>query len=193
MRMLNKIKTIYIANSTIFRKFWVNQIAISLLGVMVTWPMIVLSDNMPELHEMPILFAGIFCGGLFCFLIYDLFYQLGAKDFIRISHQKMSPDPYKALKITAVAYLPTLFLMFLSIVFFFLAPSAEVVTSGILNIGIHAMYSGIYFVIPKPFNLIAFQLCASVTFLFAHLGYYLASHDKYLRSFFGITVKINKE
>lgn len=192
--MFNKIKSIYVANSTILRKFWVNQFAISLLGVMVTWPLSVLAQNQPSLGILPELFAFLFCGGLFCFLIYDLFYQLGAKDYIKVNHQNMVYDKYKALKITAVAYIPTIAVTLFSFVFFFVnVGNGYAVTSLIMNVIINAMYSGLFFVLPDSINIIAFPAGILITTFFAFLGYYLSSHDKYLRSFFGLSVKINKE
>ncbi len=192
--MFNKIKMIYTANSTLFRKFWVNQFAISMLGLMVTWPMNVLNSNHPEFGIIPELAAFLFCGGLFCFLIYDLFYQLGAKDYIKVNHQNAVYDKYKALKITAVAYIPTIFVTVLAYIFYFAnVGNGYAVTSLILNVIIHAMYSGLFFILPSSMNIIAFPISIAITFFFAFLGYYLASHDKYLRSFFGITVKVNKE
>lgn len=197
---MGKIKEFFIANSTQFRKFWVNQIAISLLGIMITLPMLTLEKNHPDLGTWPELLAAVFCGGMFCFLIYDMTYALGAKDYIRVHHQNAEPDKNRALKICVLAYAPTILVTLCAVIFFVLGRiipdtfgNPYAVTSIIMNMAIHAMYSGLFFYLPESFNVIAFPIGIIITVFFGWLGYYMSTHDKSLRSVFGIKTKPYRE
>jgi len=191
---MQNLKEFFLTNLKQFRKFWVNQIAISLLGVMITLPVLTLERNNPELGSWPELLAAAFCGGMFCFLIYDLFYALGAKDYIRVHHQNAEEDKYKALKIALLAYSPTLLVALLAVIFkLFELADAYAVTSVIMNMGIHAMYSGLFFFIPDSFNVIAFPVSIGITLFFAWLGYFIANKDTSLRAIFGIKTKPYRE
>ena len=192
--MITRLKEFFLANSTQFKKFWVNQIAISLLGLMVTLPVVTLEQNNPELGNWPELLAALFCGGMFCFLTYDVMYALGAKDYIRVHNQNAPEDKQKALKICSLAYAPTAFVALLAIIFFVSGLSdAYGVTSVIMNMAIHAMYSGLFFFIPDSVNVLAFPLSICITVFFGWLGYYMSTHDKSLRGVLGIKTKPYRE
>ncbi len=191
---MNTLKEFFLANSAQFRKFWVNQIAISLLGVMITMPMLTLEKNHPEIGAWPELLAALFCGGFFCFLIYDVMYALGAKDYIRVTHQNAEPDRLKALKICVLAYLPTIIVTLCAAIFRVTGlADAYGVTSIIMNMVIHAMYSGLFFYLPDSINVIAFPIGIIATLFFGWLGYYMSTHDKSLRGVFGIKTKPYRE
>ena len=191
---MNGLKEFFITNSKQFRKFWVNQIAMSLLGVMVTLPMLTLENNHPEIGVWPELLAAVFCGGMFCFLVYDVMYALGAKDYIRVTHQNAEPDPLKAVKICVIAYSPTILVTLCAVIFrLFDLADAYGVVSIIMNMVIHAMYSGLFFYLPDTVNVIAFPIGILVTLFFGWLGYFMSTHDKSLRGVFGIKTKPYRE
>lgn len=188
------MKKYFLDNLTIIRKFWANQIAISLLGIMITWAMTTLKANNPSFGIFPELIACLFCGGFFCFLIYDVCYELGGKDYIRLSHNTIPYDSLKTAKITAFAYIPTVLCTIIAIVFFVIGfGDGYAVTSVIMNVAIHAMYSGFFFILPESINVIAFPISIFTTLFFAWLGYYLAVHDKSLRGLLGFKPRYKKE
>ena len=161
---------------------------------MVTLPIVTLEQNNPELGNWPELLAALFCGGMFCFLTYDVMYALGAKEYLRVHNQNAPEDKQKALKICSLAYAPTALTALLAIIFFVSGLSdAYGVTSVIMNMAIHAMYSGLFFFIPDSVNIIAFPLSICITVFFGWLGYYMSTHDKSLRGVLGIKTKPYRE
>ncbi len=192
--MFNKIKEIFSENSYCFRKFWVYQFVISLLGVMVTLPLSTFISLHPNFDIFPYIIAVVFSGGLFCFLIYDVLYNLGAKDYIRVQSNKAPFEPLKGLYICLIAYIPTFFVVILDIIFaVFGWGNAYTVTHVTLNMIIHAQYSGIMFLLPNSLGAVGDAVSIIFAPFFGFLGYYLAVHDKTLRGIFGIKVKRNRE
>jgi len=192
--MFGKIKEIFSENSYCFRKFWVYQFVISMLGIMVTLPLSTFISLHPNFGVFPYIIAVIFCGGLFCFLVYDVIYNLGAKDYIRVQSGKAVLQPLKGLYICLIAYIPTFFVVLLDIIFAVCGlGNAYTVTHVTLNMVIHAQYSGIMFVLPDELGVIGDAVSMIFAPFFGFLGYYLAVHDKTLRGIFGIKVKRNRE
>ncbi len=192
--MLQKIKDLFINHSACFRKFWVYQFVISLLGVMVTLPLSLFVSNHPEYDVFPYIIAVVFCGGMFCFLVYDIMYNLGAKDYIRVQAKKAAFEPLKGLKICLVAYIPTFFIAILDAIFaLFQWGSAFTITHVTLNVFIHAQYSGFMFLLPDSLGVIGDIVAVIFAPFFGFLGYYLAVHDKSIRGLLGIKIKRNKE
>lgn len=195
--MLNlyyKIKKYFNDNNTIVRKFLVNQVAASLLGIMITWPVTIFASRNPQLGILPTLAALLFCGGFFCFLIYDIFYEEGSGDYIRIEHKNMPYDPYKAFRLSVFAYSPTILLALLGVTFFVLGyGNGFAVISILLNVAIHAMYLGLFALLPARFAVIAFPVSILITVSAAAFAYSLGVHDKTLRGILGFPVKANKE
>jgi hypothetical protein len=192
--LYNKTKEFFIENRTIIKKFWINQFASSLLGIMVTWPFTNYSNNHPEIGILPELIAFLFCGGFFCYLIYDVMYEIGAKDYVRVHHQNAVYEPNKALKIIMFAYIPTIILTLLGVIFFVVGyGNGFAIVSFTLNIVIHAMYMGLFAILPVNLNVIAFPVSILITTLAGCLAYYLSTHDKTLRGILGIKVKVKEK
>jgi len=189
-----KVRGYFITNNTIIKKFWINQFAASLLGIMITWPLRIFSNRHPSFGMLPELVSLLFCGGFFCFLIYDIIYEMGSKDFLRINHQNAAYDPYKALRLVMFSYIPTLIFTVLGVIFFISGyGNGYAVISIIMNVAIHAMYVGLFFILPLNINIIAFPISILITVVFGSLAYYLGIHDKTLRGVLGFKVKVNKE
>lgn len=192
--MLEKIKQLFLENSYCFRKFWVYQFVISLLGVMVTLPLSEFISLHPQYDVFPYLLAVLFCGGVFCFLIYDIMFSLGAKDYIRVQSGKAPLQPFKGLYICLIAYIPTFIVALFDVIFALCGyGNGYTVTHVILNVVIHAQYSGFMFLFDNSLGVVGDVLALVFAPLFGSLAYYLAIHDKTLRSIFGIKVKHNKE
>ncbi|MEG2003112.1 MAG: hypothetical protein RR057_00770, partial [Clostridia bacterium] len=98
------------------------------------------------------------------------------------------------IKIVLVPYSITLIVIVAAIIFKLCnIANAYAVTSVILNIAIHAMYSGLFFAMPDFLSPLALLLSALFTIASAFLGYFIAVNNKTLRGIFGIPVKTNKE
>ena len=191
---ITKIKSYFLENSHIIRKFWINQFAASVLGIMVTWPANIITEKYPAMGILPTLAALLFCGGFFCFLIYDVIYEEANKDYIRITNQKETYDGYKALKLIMFSYAPTILLAVLAVLFFVINfGDGSAIVSILLNTLIHGMYVGLFFVLPSGINPLAFPLGILATVFFGCLAYFLGVRDLTLRGVFGIKVKQNKE
>lgn len=191
---MNYLKNLYTDYRKIFTKFWTFQIVISLLGVMITWPLSALANSNPEYSALIYISAVIFCGGMFCFLVYDTFFQLGAKEYIKTQNKTITYEPLKGLKMTAIAYSPTMLIILLSVIFYFTGlGDAFASTSVILNIVIHAMFSGLIFIFPDSMIWLAFVLSAIPALVAGFLGYFIPLQNKTIRGMLGFKVKINKE
>ena len=116
-KLLSEIKTLFSENFACFRKFWVYQFVISLLGVMVTLPLSAFISLHPEIGIFPYVIALIFSGGMFCFLIYYTMFEQGARDYIRVKAHKAEAEPLKGLWICLIAYIPTILIAFLDVIF----------------------------------------------------------------------------
>ncbi|MEG2003113.1 MAG: hypothetical protein RR057_00775, partial [Clostridia bacterium] len=81
---MQKIKELFYDYGKYFKKFWVFQVVISLLGIMVTWPLTTYAEMHKEMGIIPYVFAFVFCGGMFCFLVYDTFFQIGQKEAMKV-------------------------------------------------------------------------------------------------------------
>lgn len=192
--LLYKVKAYFTANNTVIQKFWINQFASSLLGIMITWPLIIFSNRHPSFGMLPELAALTFCGGFFCFLIYDIIHEVGIKDNVRINHQNATYDPYKALKLITFSYIPTIIFTVLGVVFFVSGyGDGFAVVSIVMNIAIHAMYSGLFFILPENISVLAFPISILITVFFGCLAYYLGVRNKTLRGVLGFKVNAKKE
>ncbi len=191
--MLQKIKELFLNNLPYFRKFWVYQFVISLLGIMVTLPLSAFISQHPQYAVFPYIIAIVFCGGMFCFLVYDIMYNLGAKDCIRVQSNKAPYEPLKGLHICLAAYIPTFVIVIFNFLFAIIGwGSGYTVTHVILNMIIHAQYSGFMFLLPNSLGFIGDTVSVIFAPLFGFLGYYIGVHDKTLRGIFGIKVKRKK-
>ncbi len=189
----NKIKFYYTDNKKLFRKFWVNQLAASLLGIMVTWPVSTYAAR-NETGILPVFLAFLFCGGFFCFLTYDLIYEIAIKDNLRLYVKKIPHDILKSVKLIAFAYIPTIFFALLGVIFFlFKLPTPYAVVSVVLNMAIHSMYSGLFMSLPESINVLAFPLSLLITLFFAFLAYFLGIRDITLREVLKLGGKRKKE
>lgn len=193
-KLLSEIKILFTENFACFRKFWVYQFVISLLGVMVTLPLSAFISLHPEFGIIPYIAALIFCGGMFCFLIYYTMFEQGARDYIRVTAHKAEAEPLKGLWISLIAYAPTAVIALLDVIFALCSwGTGYTITHVTLNVVIHAQYSAFMYLFPTSLGFIGDFISLIFAPLFGFLGYWLASHDKTLRGVFGIKVKRNRE
>ena len=94
------MKELYREKSGMIFKFWINQFAFSILGIMTTLAINALNANLS-------LLGGIFSACFFFSVTAYAVYEDGAKDALKVAGNRMPYRPLYGLYYTAVAYLPT--------------------------------------------------------------------------------------
>ena len=157
------IKKYYLDNMKMINKCWVNQIAISVFGLFVTFPVSQISVKF-GLGDFPVLLASIFSVCFYLFLIYDAFWEFGGNCQNKQSTKYRTP--IDCLKMGIFAYLPTLILISIAAFFFLLkhftgeewAGSAATVIDVFVSLILRGMYLGIkYFVTDRDNPIIYLQ------------------------------------
>jgi len=192
---MKKIIAFFNEYSKLITKFWIYQVTMSVLGLMVSWPLAIMLKDDPK-YSLYMTLAVICTAGFFCFLVYDSLNQFGLKYSIRKSTASELPVPEDSigLKIAAFAYAPTALLILIYFIFFLcgFGQGQGVMVSVIYIVPIHSMYnagwlalSGQHEVARMVFT-IATLIPAS---FFSWLGFYLGVRNK------GVLFreKVNKE
>lgn len=114
----------------------------SLFGIMITWPCLAYISSHEGTDAIAVI-ASCFCGGFFCFLVYDVFFQRGAADATKKERGLIDPSPFTGLAVAAVAYIPTfVFIVAANIFYAANIENGYGFCSVVVNMVIHAMYSG---------------------------------------------------
>lgn len=185
------MKKFYLDNMSTIHRFIINQIALSLFGIMITWPV---ADKSLTL----ILVMGGFSSVFFCYMQYDNLWTLGAKHRNRVINKRMDYAPLYGLKISAVSYLPSaliVLLCYISRIFpgvgFFdnLYLIMDVAFTFLLN----GMYSGFQIALNTvvgegfaDFLPWIFPLFFVPGIVVSALAYYLGVNDKQIKCIFGM-------
>ena len=157
------IKKFYLDNMKMVNKCWVNQVAISVFGLFVTFPISSLALRY-GLGDIPVLVASIFAISFYLFLIYDAFWEFGGN--CQNKNSEKYRTPFDCLKIGIFAYLPTLILITTAAILFLLkgladqswAGSAATVIDVIVSLLLRGMYLGVkYFVTDRDNPVIYLQ------------------------------------
>lgn len=101
MKLFKNIKTFYFDNMNLINKFWLNQIALSILGIMVCLPM-------PSFGTAALIIASLFSAIFFISLLYDNAWDEGFKDSNRVSNGRLPLRPFHGAKIAVFAYAPSI-------------------------------------------------------------------------------------
>ena len=179
-------------NFSILKKFLINQITMSIFGLFLTIPMMFLSEN-KSLGDIPIIISSIVAFLVFMFIIHDLFWQLGAKDGIKLRSRNIIPEKTLGLKLVLVAYSPTILLVIITNIMYLLSINFSQEWAGniygvvlvIVNFIFHGMYFGIYnlYFVTQPYFMFIFVV---ITVLLPSLSYILGIKEKKFRAFFGL-------
>lgn len=186
--MLKRLFQPYVDYSAYIFKFWVNQITMSAMGLLVC-----VAVSLTEGVLIAQICLALFPVGFMFFLIYDYMFQFGHKHSVSIEAGHMEFDKLFGLKIYALAYAPTLLLILLTAIFsIFGVPNAPAITSTIYYL-LNAYNLGFFWVfgsIPVYVNMIIFALPPMIA---CTLGYYLGCKDKPISRMLGIKVKNPKK
>lgn len=186
--MLKKLFQPYVDYSAYIFKFWVNQITMSAMGLLVC-AAVFLTEGVLIAQ----ICLALFPVGFMFFLIYDYMFQFGHKHSVSIEAGHMEFDKLFGLKIYALAYSPTLLLILLTVIFsIFGVPNAPAITSTIYYL-LNAFNLGFFWIldsVPVYVNMIIFALPPMIA---CTLGYYLGCKDKPISKMLGIKVKNSKK
>ncbi len=101
MKFFKGIKTFYLDNMKLINKFLLNQIAISIMGMMV-------SIALSAINRAAMLAGSLVTSLLFVSLLYDNAWDEGARDRNRVSNGRLKYRPFHGAKVALFAYIPTL-------------------------------------------------------------------------------------
>lgn len=114
------------------RRLWLNQFGAVAFGLMLSFLNAQLSQRMPQ-HESIINYAcGVLGAFFYCYLIYLVIWEVGAKDRIRADAGRISQRPHYGLKIGLFYSIPSLAVTFIYLVTTF-AVGVLRAESGVLN------------------------------------------------------------
>lgn len=191
---MEKIKAFISDHFKELKKFWINQFTMSLFGIMITWPCLAYISSHEGTDAIAVI-ASCFCGGFFCFLVYDVFFQRGAADATKKERGLIDPSPFTGLTVAAVAYIPTfVFIVAANIFYAANIENGYGFCSVVVNMVIHAMYSGFIWFFNGTNSylqpLLMFVTLVPTLFSCA-LGYYMGLSERTLRAFLGFKPRQN--
>ncbi|MBE6678355.1 MAG: hypothetical protein E7597_06145 [Ruminococcaceae bacterium] len=188
--MFKKIKSFYLENMDLVNKFWLNQIAMSILGIMVCLPMVMLGNA-------GLIIASVFASAFFLCLLYDNAWDRGFKDSNKVSNKRLEFRPLHGAKVAVFAYAPSLFflsLWALSVIFNVFGievfNSVGVIGKAVVELFCNGTYLGIAYVlleyIEEPYSIFVVAMCFLPAIGAYGLGYRLGLADKQIKTFFGM-------
>ena len=194
---MKKITAFFNEYSKLITKFWIYQVTMSVLGLMVSWPLAIMLKEDSK-YSLYMTLAVICTAGFFCFLVYDSLNQFGLRYSIRKSKGMVSELPVPAdstgLKIAAFAYAPTALLILIYVIFFLcgFAQGQGVMVSVIYIVPIHSMYNAGWLALSGQHEVVRMIFTVATLIpatFFSWLGYYLGVRNK------GVLFreKVNKE
>jgi hypothetical protein len=174
----------YITYSKYIFKFWVNQISMSVFGIIVSLAATINGNSLVVIGSI------LFSVGFLCFLLYDMMFMKGLEDSVR-NRDAFQPNKWEGLKIGLLSYAPTLLIGLIAIILFACnAATVYTIFKLILIFGVSGTYNG-FFWLMTPY--ISEPIIIILTFVPAlaatTLGYYLGLKDKPIRKILGIPVK----
>ena len=181
------MKKFYLKNMKLIHKFLLNQIVISIFGMMTIIPL-------SEFGKSSMLAATLISTLFFMFLLYDAAWDEGGRDRNRVCNNRLEYRPLHGVKIALFAYIPT---------FIFLVPvfagaalnrfgwhrldDLFAVLKTILLFLFNGMYLGFSFLFGQnvffPLILAAYIMPAALAY---GAGYFLGLKDRRFRALFGI-------
>ncbi len=194
------LKNFYFDNMKLVNKFLLNQIALSIFGLMVCIPLQALgksmgSDNPEFTGKLYTTIGSILASLFFLYLLYDNAWDEGVRDRNRVSNGRLAYRPFFGAKVALVAYIPTLVFVVPGVIsailrFFdlqFLA-GVELVCQAIVMIFFGGTYVGIVFTFNTPHNIVMliYALCLLPAIFAYMLGYRMGLNDKQLKTYIGM-------
>lgn len=184
---MKKFFNLYITYSKYVFKFWVNQVTMSVFGVILSAAALETESDILQIGAM------LFSIGFLVFLQYDMMFIKGFEDSVR-NRESFKPNKWEGLKIGLLSYAPTmLFALLIIIMYLCGAAGAYSILKLIYTFLLHGSYNVFlwYFadVLPDP---VLILLTFVPVLVATTLGYYLGLKDMPIRKIFGIPVSPTK-
>ncbi|MBP3388208.1 MAG: hypothetical protein J6L23_06680 [Clostridia bacterium] len=185
----------YKKNMRLILRYFVTQVAISALSLVLTLSVRVFAIHHFESDTTGAILASVICVIIFAFVAHDFFWQEGAKDRIKADGGRIKRDNLKGAKVAACSLAPVIILTAIASVSSLISLMTESVVANTIYIFsamplyyfLEGMYYGItsianhtYFL---PLVLIGEVL---VSILLPSLSYLVGLTNKTLRSYFGL-------
>jgi len=184
---MKKFFNLYVKYSKYIFKFWVNQVTMSVFGVILSLAAIATGNTGLVIGSI------VFSIGFFVFLQYDIMFTKGFEDSVR-NHDAFQPNKWEGLIIGLLAYAPTLLFAVIAMVAYFC--NAAVFFSIIKFVYIfllHGSYNGFFWLLAEHLtDPVLFILSFAPILTATTLGYYLGLKDMPIRKILGIPVNQRK-
>ncbi len=183
------MKTFFKENSYHFVKCILNQIAITLFGLMLAFATIK--------NETYLLLSSLFSVAFYMFLTYYMFWEIGGKDRIKEDGGRKKKTPFAGLLICLVANIPNLLMGLIICLTKNAAATSEVAgniyfVTNMLARALEAMYLGLI-QLYSPNNPIAFLLICLPAPIMAQIAYMLGNRNFRIAGLFGIKPNLKDE
>lgn len=183
------MKEFFKENSYNFVKCILNQVAMTMFGLMLAFATIQ--------NETYLLISSLFSIAFYLFLTYIMFWEIGGKDRIREDNGRKKKTPMHGFLICLVANIPNL-IMGIIICLTKNAAAANEAAGNIYFVvnmlarGLEAMYLGLI-TLYSPNNPIAFLLICLPAPIMAEIAYLLGNHNFRIAGIFGIKPNLKDE
>lgn len=183
------MKEFWKSNSYNIVKCFLNQIAITMFGLMIAFATMQ--------NETFLLVGSLFSIGFYLFLTYYMFWEIGGKDRIQEDSGRRQKTPLRGLIVSLIAYIPMILMAILLLVTY---PYGETMESAgnlymvinMLTRFLHAMYLGLA-TLYSPENPIVWLLVCLPMPVVAQFGYMLGNRNFRILGLFGIKPNLKDE
>ncbi len=183
------MKAFFIDNSYHIVKCLLNQVALTLFGLMLAFATIQ--------NETYLLLSSLFSVAFYLFLTYYMFWEIGGKDRIKEDSGRKKKTPFAGFLICLAANIPNLLMGLIICLTKSAAGTNEIagniyVVVNMLARGLEAMYLGLI-QLYSPNNPIAFLLICLPAPIMAQLAYMLGNRNFRIAGIFGIKPNLKDE
>jgi hypothetical protein len=119
------------------KRLWLNQFGGVAFGLMLSFLASAMMRTMPQNDRVISYVSGVLGMFFYCYLLYIVIWEVGAKDRIKVDGERLSPRPHFGLKIALVYSIPSFAVTFLYAVAAFLyniAGISNAVVRGAVNV-----------------------------------------------------------
>ena len=183
------MKEFWKANSYNIIKCLLNQIAITMFGLMIAFA--------TTQSETMLLIGSLFSIGFYLFLTYYMFWEIGGKDRIQEDSGRRQKTPVRGLVISLISYIPMFLMAILMLIIHPYTNTVEAAgnTFTIINMltrFLHAMYLGLA-QLYSPNTPIVWLLVCFPAPVVAQVGYMLGNRNFRILGLFGIKPNLKDE
>ena len=183
------MKEFWKANSYNIIKCLLNQIAITMFGLMIAFATMQ--------NETLLLVGSLFSIGFYLFLTYYMFWEIGGKDRIQEDAGRRKKTPIRGLLVSLISYIPMIIMAIILLAVHPFTQTSEAAGNAFMIVNmltrfLHAMYLGLI-TLYSPNNQIAWLLICLPAPVVAQIGYMLGNRNFRILGLFGIKPNLKDE